>query len=118
MTSLTPDSLRRFIIDQAECWNAGRKDDFLALYRELTPAGLTVEYVGKSTMTGEAAWAALDAMWTGYAHQVRIQPVEIIVSGSDVACYYRNLWTAPGTLSTGIETYSIQDGRVHVRIFH
>ncbi|UUZ73961.1 nuclear transport factor 2 family protein [Polaromonas sp. P1(28)-8] len=118
MPAITEDTIRRFIVQQAVCWNSGRKDDFLALYRELTPEGLTVEYVGRSTMTGDAAWAALDAMWTGYAHQVRIQPVEIIVNGSDVACYYRNLWIEPGTLSSGIEVYTVQDGRIHVRIFH
>lgn len=44
--------------------------------------------------------------------------MEIIVNGSNVACYYRNLWIEPGTLSSGIEVYTVQDGRVHVCIFH
>jgi len=118
MTTPIEDTLRRFIVRQAECWNAGRKDDFLALYREHAPQGLTLEYVGKSTMTGNAAWAGLEAMWAGYAHQVRIQPVEIIVNGHDAACYYRNLWTEPGTLSTGIEVYTLRDNCIYARFFH
>ncbi len=116
--TLSQDGIRRFIVQQAECWNTGRKEDFLALYRALAPNGLTLEYVGKSTATGEAAWAGLDAMWAGYAHQVKIQPVEVIVNGMDAACYYRNLWPVPGTLSTGIETYSFRDGHIHARFFH
>lgn len=118
MTTLDEAAIRSFVFKQAELWNAGERDAFFALYRSLSPAGLTLEYVGKQTLSGDAAWAAMDHMWTTYREQVRLQLVECIVNGSDAAGYYRNRWHGPQTLSSGIELYSFRDGALHVRIFH
>ncbi|MBQ1765360.1 MAG: nuclear transport factor 2 family protein [Aquincola sp.] len=116
----TPDTatIRRFIVRQSDCWNSGRHADFLALYREFAANSLTIEYVGKSTLTGDAAWAGLQSMWDGYARMVKIQPVEIIVNGTSAACYYRNLWTDKAEHSTGIEVYEFGEGTVKLRVFH
>ncbi|CAN7759108.1 nuclear transport factor 2 family protein [Pseudorhodoferax sp. LjRoot39] len=115
-----PDTatIRRFIVRQAAAWNSGNHDDFIALYREFAPRALTIEYVGKATMTGEAAWAGLQSMWDGYARLVKIQPVEVIVNGASVACYYRNLWAEKAEFSTGIEIYEFGEGSVTLRVFH
>jgi len=118
MSTPSEDTLRDFIFKQAEYWNAQRKDDFMALYRGLAPAGLTLEYVGKNTATGDAAWAGLEHMWTSYVDLVKIQPVEVIVNGTDAAAYYRNLWPSQHKHSTGMEVYSIKDGHIHARFFH
>lgn len=115
-----PDTatIRRFIVRQAASWNSGSHADFIALYREFAPTALTIEYVGKATMTGDAAWAGLQAMWDGYARLVKIQPVEVIVNGANAACYYRNLWTEKAEFSTGIELYAFGEGSVTLRVFH
>lgn len=42
MTTLDEQSIRDFIFKQVALWNAGRKDDFMALYRTVAPAGLTL----------------------------------------------------------------------------
>jgi len=111
-------ALRAFLFQQVSHWNAGRKDDFLALYRRTATAGLTLEYVAKQTLTGEAAWAGLEAMWTAYNPLVQLQLVECIVNGHDAACYFRNLRGATQQLSTGIEVYHLHDGALHARFFH
>ncbi len=111
-------AIRDFHFEQLDHWNAGRKDAFMALYRRTAPAGLTLEYVGKQTLTGEAAWAGLDHMWTSFNPKVKIQLFECIVNGRDSACYFRNLWAAEQTLSTGIETFSFRNGALHARFFH
>lgn len=117
-TPADESSIRSFIFQQVELWNAKRKDEFLALYRRMAPAGLTLEYVGKQTATGEAAWQGLEQMWATYIDQVKLQLFECIVNGNDAACFYRNLWSAPQKLSTGIEVYSFRDGALHARFFH
>jgi hypothetical protein len=111
-------AIRDFHFEQVELWNAGRQEDFMALYRRTAPAGLTLEYVGKQTLTGDAAWAGLAHMWVNFNSQVKLQLFECIVNGQDSACYFRNLWGAPQTLSTGIETFSFRSGALHARFFH
>ena len=111
-------ALRDFLFQQVAHWNAGRKDAFLALYRRTAPRCLTLEYVAKQTLTGDAAWAGLEAMWTAYNPLVQLQLVECIVNGTEAACYFRNLRGATQQLSTGIETYRLQDGALHARFFH
>lgn len=111
-------ALRSFLFQQVAHWNAGRKDDFLALYRRTATRSLTLEYVAKQTLTGDAAWAGLEAMWTAYNPLVQLQLVECIVNGHDAACYFRNLRGATQQMSSGIETYHVQDGALHARFFH
>lgn len=118
MSLFDETAIRQFVFNQAELWNAGERDAFFALYRSASPAGLTLEYVGKQTLCGEAAWAGMDHMWTTYREQVRLQLVECIVNGTEAAGYYRNRWHAAQKLSSGIEVYSFRDGALHVRIFH
>lgn len=111
-------SLRDFVFQQIELWNGGRKADFMALYRDTAPAGLTLEYVAKQTLTGDAAWAGLEHMWETYHAKVKLQLFECIVNGSDAACYFRNLWSGEQSLSSGIEVYSLREGALHARLFH
>jgi hypothetical protein len=111
-------ALRDFVFQQIELWNAGRKADFLALYRDTAPAGLTLEYVAKQTLTDHAAWAGLEHMWETYNAKVKLQLFECIVNGSDAACYFRNLWSGEQTLSSGIEIYSLHERALHARFFH
>jgi hypothetical protein len=115
---LAEQALRDFVFQQIELWNAGRKADFMALYRDTAPTGLTLEYVAKQTLTGNAAWAGLEQMWETYQARVKLQLFECIVNGTDAACYFRNLWSGEQTLSSGIEVYSLREGALHARLFH
>lgn len=122
MSTETPtaeeQALRGFPFQEVAHWNVGRKDDFLALYRRTAARSLTLEYVAKQTLSGDAAWAGLDAMWAAYNPLVQLQLVECIVNGHDAACYFRNLRATTQQISTGIETYHLQDGALHARFFH
>ena len=111
-------ALRDFVFQQVTLWNAGRKADFMALYRDVAPAGLTLEYVAKQTLTGDAAWAGLAHMWETYNPKVKLQLFECIVNGGDAACYFRNLWSVEQTISSGIETYNLRERALHARFFH
>lgn len=111
-------ALRDFVFQQIALWNAGRKADFLALYRDIAHAGLTLDYVAKQTLTGHAAWAGLEHMWETYNAKVKLQLFECIVNGTEAACYFRNLWSGEQTISSGIEIYSLHDGALHARFFH
>lgn len=111
-------ALRDFVFQQVELWNAGRKADFLALYRHVASAGLTLEYVAKQTLTGNAAWAGLEHMWETYNAQVKLQLFECIVNGTEAACYFRNLRSCEHPLSSGIELYSLHGSALHARFFH
>ncbi len=111
-------ALRDFVFRQIELWNAKRKAEFLELYRHIAPAGLTLEYVAKQTLTGDAAWAGLAHMWDTHNAKVKLQLFECIVNGNDAACYFRNLWSDEQSLSKGIELYSLHEGSLHARFFH
>lgn len=118
MTALTESAIRDFLFAQTDAWNRRDKDAFMELYRAHAAQGLTLEYMGKALLTGEAAWAGLNGMWDQYVPKVRQQLFEVIVNGTDAACYYRNIWTAEQTLSTGMEFYAFKDGALHIRMFH
>jgi hypothetical protein len=111
-------AIRRFLFDQVGHWNAARKPEFLGAYDAIAPAGLTIEYVGKKTFEGDAAWDALGHMWDAHVADVTQQLIECIVNGTDAACVYRNLRAGTATLGTGIEIYSFRDGALHLRLFH
>jgi hypothetical protein len=117
-TTPTEQALRDFVFQQIELWNANRKADFFALYHHIAPAGLTLEYVAKQTLTGDAAWAGLAHMWDTYNAKVKLQLFECIVNGTDAACYFRNLWSNEQNLSNGIEIYNLHEGALHARFFH
>lgn len=116
--TLAEQALRDFVFQQVALWNAGRKADFMALYRDTAPAGLTLEYVAKQTLNGDAAWAGLEHMWETYQPKVKLQLFECIVNDTDAACYFRNLWSGEQSLSSGIEVYSLREGALHARLFH
>lgn len=116
----TPDgaALRDFIFTQVELWNAGKRTEFLDLYRRTATAGLTLEYVGQQQLAGDAAWQGLAHMWDSYNPQVRLQLVQCFAHGQDAACQFRNLWSATRRHSDGIEVYRLRDGALHARFFH
>ncbi len=116
--SAAEQALRDFVFQQVALWNTGRKADFFSLYRNVAAKSLTIEYVAKQTLADDAAWAGLEQMWITYNTKVKLQLFECIVNGSDAACYFRNLWSSEQTLSSGIEVYHLNDGALHVRLFH
>jgi hypothetical protein len=66
----SPDQIRTFLHHQVECWNAGRKDEMFALYHQIVPGKLRIEYIGIPPLEG---WAALEDMWQRWAGKVHIE---------------------------------------------
>lgn len=115
----TPDAqaIRDFLLLQINCWNDGDKEGMMEAYRAIAPKSLKIEYVGGPVLDG---WQALEDMWSKYNGITTIDPAEMLINGSEAACYMRNqAKTAEGTVvSPSIETYHFGDGTLHARYFH
>lgn len=118
MSQPTPESARAFIFNQVRNWNEQDEAAFFDAYRAVAAQGLTLEYVGAQTLTGEAAWKGMQHMWSTYVNEVKIQLSECLVNGTEVACLMRNLRPASQTLTSGIEIYTFGEGTLHLRVFH
>src|SRR3990167_156338 len=45
------EAIEQFLHGQIECWNNGDKEGFFEHYRRVSPAGLSIEYVGRPLPT-------------------------------------------------------------------
>ena len=116
MTTRTPDDIRHFLHGQVELWNAGKKDEMFALYRKIVPGKMTIEYIGIPPLEG---WAALEDMWQRFAGKVQINPIEVMVTGNEAACYHHNTTIGSGQPPRpSIELYKFEGDDVHIRYFH
>lgn len=110
-------AIREFLELQINCWNAGDKEGMLNAYRKVAANSLKAEYVGGPVLDG---WPALEEMWSQYNAITKIDPVEILVNGTEAACYLRNQTTTPDgpIISPSLETYHFGDGTLHARYYH
>ena len=115
MEAINKDSIRSFILQQVEHWNAGEKEKMMSMYRRMAPNGLKMELVGHPVIDG---WQALNEMWDRDNGHIKGEIVDVMVNGNEGACYCRNVRTADGTVVTSIEIFCFEDGTLHVRYFH
>lgn len=88
---------------------------FFEHYRRMSPASLSIEYVGRALPTDP--WQILEGMWENQQPRFRIEVKETIINGEEAACHHRNaLRDGSGGIET-IELYRFQDGRLWVRYF-
>jgi hypothetical protein len=112
----TPAEIDSFLRKQIELWNALDRPGMEALYRRYAPNGLIIEYVGQPIGDG---WAAFNHLWDNYGDgQIRTDIKEILVNGSEGACYFHNVRKATGGANPSIEIYSFGGGKLHIRYFH
>lgn len=112
----TTQQIDHFIRKQLEYWNALDRPAMTALYRQYAPNGLTIEYVGHPIRDG---WEAFDHLWDNYGTgKIRTDIKEILVNGSEGACYFHNVRKETGIANPSIEIYGFRDGSLHIRYFH
>ena len=110
------EEIRSFLHKQVECWNAGKKDEMFALFHQIVPGRMTIEYIGLPVLEG---WAALEDMWQRFAGKVRIDVKEVMVTGHEAACYHHNK-TIDSELPArpSIEIYRFDGDDLQIRYFH
>lgn len=117
MNTPNEDQIRAFLDDQVELWNAGKRDELFAAYREIAPTDVKIEYIGGPVLDG---WPALEQMWEQFGDKVTIEKVQTLVNGNEAACYLRNhVSTEQGVnISPSIEIYRFDGGTMLARYFY
>jgi hypothetical protein len=112
----SPEQIRSFLRRQVELWNDNQTEEMLALYHQIVPGKLLIEYIGIPPMEG---WAALDDMCKRWAGKVRIDCIEVMVTGNEAACYHHNTTVGDGTPPRpSIELYRFDGDDLQIRYFH
>jgi len=115
MSQITPLQIERFMSGQVRCWNDHDKAGLLALYREVAPALLNIEYVGRAQQAD--GWLVIEEMYDKHNHQFRLEVVSTIINGTEVAVHHRNCIVGTDQVIESIETYRFGPGSLHVRYF-
>jgi len=114
MTTVDRSLIERFMEGQVACWNSGDKAAFMALYREVAPVSLEIEYVGLPRQDG---WFVIEEMWDKHNGQFELGVVTTIYNGNEAAIHHHNKIIATGVVIESIETYRFEPGRLFVRYF-
>jgi hypothetical protein len=119
MSELTAADMTGFLRKQYQLWNEGKRTELVELFRAIAPKGFTVEYVGYPAQDG---WKALDDIWDEHGGTTRIEVLEILANGHEVAVYAHNhhggrdgqhINTRPS-----IELYEFGAGTLRARYFY
>ena len=115
MPQIQPEQIEHFMSGQVRCWNNHDKDGLLALYREMAPSLLDIQYVGRAQQTD--GWLVIEDMYDKHNHQFRLEVVTTIINGSEAAVHHRNCIVGTNQVIESIETYRFGLGTLHVRYF-
>jgi hypothetical protein len=118
MSELTSADWTAFLRKQYALWNEGKRTELFALFRAMAPNAFTVEYVGHPVQDG---WKALEEIWDEHAGSTRIEVLEILANGHEVAVYAHNHHLrGDGHLHTrpSIELYEFGAGTLRARYFY
>lgn len=112
---MNESTIELFMHAQVKAWNAGDKQGFFAAYRAVAPAGLQIEYVGRSPMAD--GWPILESMWAQQNAKIEIEEVALIINGNELACHNRNQVRGQALAIDTIELYHFDRDRLTVRYF-
>lgn len=110
----TKEQIEHFLHAQLEHWHAKNRDGFLGAYREMSPNGLTVEYVGRPLGDG---WQAIEDIWEKQVPNIEVEVQSKIINGSEAACLHANKIIGTNQVIPTIEQYIFGDGTLHVRYY-
>ena len=86
----------------------------MGFYKEFSPNGLRIEYVGKPDRD---PWEILETMWADHNDTMTVEAVKVNINGEEAACYHYNHITAAKVAIKTIELYSFVGGKLWVRYF-
>ena len=107
-----PDEIKRFMQGQVRCWNAHDTTGLLALYRAMAPEQLDIRYAGRDT--DKDGWFIIEEMFDKHNAQFRLEVVETITNGNEVAVHHRNCIVGSDAVIESIETYRFEPGRLSI----
>ena len=111
---MTATQIEAFLKGQVDAWNRRHKAAFMGLYRDASPNGLEIDYVGQPQRD---PWEILETMWTNQIDMIEVEVVKKIINGREAACHHKNHIRGSGTWIDTIELYAFDDGRLSVRYF-
>jgi len=114
-----PSAISAFLLEQYALWNASKPAELVALFRNMAPNGMTIEYVG--TPVKEDGWKALNDIWDQHGGHVTIEVVQILVNGNEAAVHALNHHRSEGgrvTARPSIEIYRFAEGTLQIRYFY
>ncbi|WP_325234032.1 hypothetical protein [Sphingobium sp.] len=118
MAMLDANRIEAFLRHQLDMFNQGRRDDFIAAYREIAPGGLLIDDpVGSDRQEGLQLIGKLFDRYVGW----KLTFVELIVNGHEAAACVRNEGVVNGHPVTvhSLETYHFGEGGTFLaRYFH
>src|SRR5690554_7105579 len=88
MSNIDSKEIESFLHSQLECWNAGDRDGFFEHYRNVSPNGLDIEYLGRPVMEG---FAVLEGMWDQQNSKFSVEVELSIIAANEAACHHRNV---------------------------
>ena len=115
MNTIDPARVKNFMTGQVAAWNRHDKAGFLALYREMAPEFLDIQYAGRPKQ--DDGWFVIEEMWDKHNHQIALEVGMTIINGNEAAVQHRNLIVGTDLSIESIETYRFEPGRLHVRYF-
>lgn len=111
---MTATEIERFLKGQVDAWNRHDKAAFMGLYRDASPNGLEIDYVGQPRRD---AWEILETMWADQNAKIEVEVVDKILNGQEAACRHKNHVRGAGLWIDTIEIYAFDEGRLSVRYF-
>ncbi len=116
--SVAQTKIGTFLARQGELWNSGDRERFVAVYREIAPAGFGMEFpVGTPVQRG---WDALDALWDNYQAAIKVSyPIVAVADNGEAAVLERIEAQVGGQAVTrhSIHSYVFADDAMLVRYF-
>lgn len=109
-------AIRQWLEDNFRLWNARDRDGFMALYKEASPNGLIIEYVGQADV--DDGWAACNYMWDNYNQDVTAIPQVMLANGNEGVVHVHNVSHRDGVAHPSVEIYKFENGTLHIRYFH
>lgn len=117
MKEYSQQDIQKWLENNFLFWNNRDREAFTQLYRDASPNGLIIEYVGQPEV--EDGWAAFNYMWDNYNGNITAEPQQILVNGNEGACYVHNISKADNDeRQPSIETYKFEQGKLLIRYFH
>jgi hypothetical protein len=114
-TTATPAAIDHFMQGQVVCWNGHDKAGFMALYRDMAPVMLDIQYAGRERQ--HDGWLVIEEMWDKHNHQFRLEVVTSIQNGQEVAVRHRNCIIGTALVIESIETYRFDAGSLSICYF-
>lgn len=110
-----PDSaaIQAFMQGQVRCWNAHDKPGLMALYRQMAPLALDIQYAGREPQAD--GWRVIEEMYDKHNAQFRLEVVTTVYNGLEAAAHHRNCIVGTEMVIESIETYRFGVGTLHVR---